>query len=117
MRGFESLAGVASESMQHQSAAEIYRVFASLFRRLPASLRQRAVDVLLRSLSGLGDHILTGDLDEAMSELINVLDTAGQTQCADAMKAARDQLRLSVGRLHSRASRTPTGPQRPVPSL
>ena len=35
MKAFESLAVVASESMQHQSAAEIYRTFASQFHRLP----------------------------------------------------------------------------------
>ena len=117
MKGLESLTAVASESMQHQSAAEIYRVFASLFQRLPGPLRERAVDVLMRSLSGLGDQMLTSDLDVALSELIEVLDAANQSQCADAMRAARDQLRLSVGRLHSRATRTPVDPQRHAPNL
>jgi hypothetical protein len=58
MRAFESLAVVASESMQHQSAAEIYRTFATLYHRFPVALRRQADDLLLRSLSGLGDHIL-----------------------------------------------------------
>ena len=63
MRAFESLAVVASESMQHQSAAEIYRTFANLFHRLPPRLQRQADDLLLRSLSGLGDHILTSELE------------------------------------------------------
>lgn len=105
MRGLESLVTVASESMQHQSAAEVYRAFASLFQRFPPHLQRQAVDLLLRSLQGLGDHMLTSDLDQALLELIDVLDAAGQPQCATAMRAARDRLALTLGQLRSRSNR------------
>lgn len=108
MRGFESLAVVASESMQHQSAAEIYRTFAHLYHRLPAPAQRQADDLLLRSLSGLGDHILTSDLEAALSDLIAALAETG-SPCADAIVAAQRQLEQSIGKLNSRSTRTKAG--------
>ena len=112
MRGFESLAVVASESMQHQCAAQIYRTFASLFHRLPEPLRRQADDLLLRSLSGLGDHILTSDLEASLSALIAALNLDGRSQCAGAIGAAQHQLERSIGRLNSRSTRTNAGGER-----
>lgn len=109
MRGFESLVVSASESMQHQCAAEIYLTFANLFHRMSPAVRRQAEDLLLRSLSGLGDHILTSTLDASLSALIDVLSTAGRSQCASAVDAARCQLGQSVGRLNSRSTRTRGG--------
>lgn len=106
MRGFESFAVVASESMQHQSAAEIYRMLAGIFPRLPPQLERQVNDLLCRSLAGLGDHILTNDLEESLSELIDALTQAGQVSCSAAITAARYQLSLSIGRLNSRSTRT-----------
>lgn len=105
IRAFESLAVVASESMQHQSLAEILRTLAVTFRRLPAPLQDRVEDLLLRSLSGLGDHVLTSDLDEALSAMITVLTETGRCGCADAIQDAQQQLGLSIGRLNSRSTR------------
>lgn len=115
MRAFESLAVVASESMQHQSAAEVYRTFANLFRRLPPPLQQQADDLLRRSLSGLGDHILTSDLDAALSALTDAMAMAGRSECADAIRGAQKQLGLSIGRLNSRSTRTENGGKRLLP--
>jgi len=112
MRAFESLVVVASESMQHQCAAEIYRTFAKLFHRLPPSLQRQANDLLLRSLSGLGDHILTSDLEGALSVLVDALTAAAHPECAEAIAAAQRQLALSIGRLNSRSTRTEAGSQR-----
>jgi hypothetical protein len=106
MRAFESLAVVASESMQHQSAAEIYRTFAYLLDRLPAPLRAQADDLILRSLSALGDHVLTSDLDGALSALRGRLALDGRSPAAAAIATAQHQLERSIGRLNSRATRT-----------
>ena len=116
MKGFESLAVVASESMQHQCAAEVYRSFASLFDRLPPSLQRRAESLLLRSLSGLGDHILTTELEASLSAVIDALTVAGRVQSADAIGVARRQLERSIGRLNSRSTRTTVGEERPLTS-
>jgi hypothetical protein len=115
MRGFESLAVVASESMQHQCAAEIYRTFASLFHSLPPPLRRQADDLLLRSLSGLGDHILTSDLEASLSALIAALNLDGRSQCAGAIGAAQHEHQRSIGRLNSRSTRTNAGGERLMP--
>jgi uncharacterized membrane protein len=109
MKAFESLAVVASESMQHQSAAEIYRVFASVFRDLPPAFQRQVSDTSLRSLSGLGDHILTNDLDAALSALAEVLTDADHAECAGAIASARRRLARSVGNLNSRSTRADAG--------
>jgi uncharacterized membrane protein len=116
MRAFESLAVVSSESMQHQSAAEIYLSLASLFHRLPPSLQRQAEDLLLRSLSGLGDHILTSDLEASLSAIIAALNAAGRSRAAGAVGAAQHQLGLSIGRLNSRSTRTEASGERVLPS-
>lgn len=112
MRGFESFAVVASESMQHQSAAEVYQTFANLLHRFPPHLQRQANDLLLRSLSGLGDHILTRDLEASLLALTAALNAAGHSQPAGAIAAAQRQLELSIGRLNSRSSRTKASGER-----
>jgi uncharacterized membrane protein len=112
MRAFESLAVVASESMQHQSAAEIYRSFANLFHRLPPVMQRQADDLLLRSLSGLGDHILSSDLEASLAALRAALNMHGQSRCASAIAAAQRQLQMSIGRLASRSTRANAGDAR-----
>lgn len=106
MQAFESLVVVASESMQHQSAAQVYRTFASLFHRLPPDLQRQADDLLMRSLSGLGDHILTSELAASLSVLVDALTISGRSQCAGAVEQARDKLARSIGQLNSRSTRT-----------
>ena len=91
MKGFQFLV-VASESMQHQCAAECYRTFASQFHRLPPALQQRTSDIVLRSLAGLGDHIPTSDLASSLSALTDVLTAHGQTKCAKAIAAAQRRI-------------------------
>lgn len=67
MDGFETLAVVSSESMQHQSFIEVVRTFAIMLSRLPSDQQRRAEDLILRILSALGDHVLTAELDAALS--------------------------------------------------
>lgn len=116
MRGFESFVVVASESMQHQTVAEVYRTFAILFHRLPPPLRRQVDDLLLRSLSGLGDHILTSELETSLMALTVALNSDGRSQCAGAIEAAQRQLELSIGRLNSRSTRTKARGERSLPS-
>ena len=111
LKGFESLAVVASESMQHQTLTELYFSFASLYSRLPAPLRRQAADLLQRSLSGLGDHILTSNLEASLTALIDTL-SKDDPDCAEAMRAAKQKLSLSVGALNSRSTRANAGEQR-----
>jgi len=106
---FESLAVVASESMQHQTYAEIVRTFAMTFDRLPLRERLRVEDLVLRTLSGLGDHILTTELDETLTDLVSSLERAGQASTVAAVRRAQTDLASSIGTLNSRATRVPGG--------
>ena len=53
MDAFETLAVVASESMQHQSFAEVIHTLAVMFDRLPPDQQRRAEDIILRIISAL----------------------------------------------------------------
>ena len=106
MGAFESLAVAASESMQHQTYAAILETFAVMFDRLAAPDQQRAEDLILRSLSSLGEHVLTAELDAALVRTVQALRNATRTTTASAVERAREQLGRSVGKLGSRATRT-----------
>jgi uncharacterized membrane protein len=107
---FETLAVVASESMQPQTAAEFVRTFATMFHRLPAEHQSRAEDLIRRSLSALGDHVLTAELDAAFHELVAALNVAGRTGAATEVEAARHSLAATIGKLRSRSTRAPADP-------
>ncbi len=102
---FESLAVSSSESMQHQSYAEVMRTFELLFDRLPPQLQLRVEDIVLRVLPGLGDHVLTRELETALTGLIATLEAAGRRATAAAVRDAKDQLARSIGKLGGRATR------------
>ncbi|MCA1626918.1 MAG: hypothetical protein LC742_03010, partial [Acidobacteria bacterium] len=57
------------------------------------------------SLSALGDHVLTAELDAALSGLTRTLQASGRAEVAAAVAAAQAQLSRSIGRLNSRATR------------
>jgi uncharacterized membrane protein len=102
---FESLAVVASESMQHQSYAEIVRTFDLLYQRLPADSQRRTEDIVLRTLSGLGDQILTAELERALLAWIATLRHAGRNDVAAAIASAHEKLARTVGKLGGRSTR------------
>lgn len=105
MSAFEALAVVSSESMQHQNYIEVLRTFSLLFDRLPKDLQLRGEDLILRILSALGDHVLTAELDSALSQLGEKLQIVGRIETAVAVQKARDELSASIGRLNSRSTR------------
>lgn len=103
--GFESLAVVSSESMQHQSLAEVIRAFAVMYQRLSVEQQFRAEDLLLRILSALGDQVLTRELSSALAAMIRTLNDSGRSRTAVLMRKAHERLQESVGKLNSRATR------------
>jgi uncharacterized membrane protein len=107
MGTIESLTVVASESMQHHLYAEVVRGLATTLERLPPDLARRTETLVLRSLAGLGDHVLTVELDEALAAIAAALDAAGMPAGAAAVRTARDELSQSVGQLNSRSTRVP----------
>lgn len=62
-------------------------------------------DVIGRTLSALGDHVLTNELEAALHGLIATLEKAGRCQTAGALRAAKDKLARSIGKLGARSTR------------
>jgi uncharacterized membrane protein len=106
---FELLAVVASEAMQPQTIAAIARTLAITFDRLPGEEQARVVELALTTLSALGEHVLTAELDGALILLAETLARNGYA-AAEAIRAARDELATSIGRLNSRSTRVPSAP-------
>ena len=105
LESFETLAIVASESLQHQNYIEVLRTFALMFDRIPERYQVRAEDVILRILPVLGEFALTYELDKALTELESTLTHAGRDAAAAAVSRAQESFSKSVGRLGSRATR------------
>ncbi len=102
---FETLAVVASESMQHQSFTEIMRTFVIILDRIPESRIERLEDLLLRSLSVLGEFALTRELEQTLRDLQGALQSSGRVETARAVEKALERMSRTIGELGSRATR------------
>jgi uncharacterized membrane protein len=107
MGTIESLTIVASESMQHHVYADVLRGLATTMDRLPPELAKRSEELVLRSLAGLGDQVLSAELEDALVDIADAFDMAGLVEGAVAVRTARVELAASVGKLNSRATRVP----------
>jgi uncharacterized membrane protein len=103
----ESLSVAASESMQHQTLAEILRTLASLLPKLSREGRNQVADVALRTLSSLGKHVLTRGLEHALDILVQALTDTGCDGVAKALTRAKEALHQNVGVLNARSTRVP----------
>ncbi len=101
---FESLTVAAPESPQHQAYAAIVQTFTHTFDRLSTDNQWQTVELMLRTLSAPGDHLLTAELDEALSALEQTMKRAGQIEAATAIGIACRKHAATSGTLHSRAT-------------
>jgi uncharacterized membrane protein len=104
---FGSLAVAASEGMQHQSLAAIAEALAIMLPRLDPRYQAAIADLSDRMLSGLGDQVLTRELQDALTALGQALDAAGCPAAAQRLQTAQSRLHQSVGVLNSRSTRVP----------
>lgn len=104
MDALELMAVVCSESMQVQNMAEVLNTLTVVFFDLPARGQRRIVDIAMRSLSGLGDELLTAPLARALERLASTIEATYPSEAAAVTTATR-QLGQSIGRLNSRATR------------
>lgn len=107
MSALESLAVVSSESMQAQCFAEVVHTVTLLASLPDAEQRERIADVVMRMLPALGDHVLTADLEDALTLLAAALGDIGFHEVSRAVGQAQAELATSVGRLNSRSTRVP----------
>jgi uncharacterized membrane protein len=103
----ESLAVASTESMQHQAFTEIVLALSMMFERLPRDLQARSEQVILRILTGMGDHMLTLRLETELAALASTLRRGGAQDTAAAVDAAWRALGQSLGTLNSRSTRVP----------
>lgn len=104
---FSSLGVAASEGMQHQSLAAITHALAVMLPRLEPRYQDTIADITRRLMSGLGDQILTRELQDALTELGQALADAGCMEASNQLKVAQAELAQSLGALNSRATRVP----------
>jgi uncharacterized membrane protein len=99
MDAFESLTVVAAESKQHQNVAEVLRVVAVMYDRFPPDLQRRASQLVLRTLTTLSSHFLTGELEQTLTVLEQTLLGSRAPDLAAAVRRAHDQMMEQVGKL------------------
>lgn len=92
VEALETAAVAASESRQHQSLAEILRVFVSTARRQRPPQQKALVELVERIIPTLADHVLTLDLCNAMRETAATLAECGHPHVAERMTAVKDRL-------------------------
>lgn len=106
---FETLAIVASESMQHQTFIEVLRTFKTLYGRLNGVQKKRVEDIILRILSAMGDFVLTAPLEAELKALAAALAATPQAGATtvQAIERAYGEFKQSVGTFNSRSTRVP----------
>ncbi len=87
----ESAVVACSESRQHQSFAEILRAFSTTADRLPLAQRDAMAAMIERSIAGIGEHVLTRDLGEALVDAGDALRACGRPEAAARIRTTRDR--------------------------
>jgi hypothetical protein len=96
---------VASESMQHQSLSEVLRSLADLLRWMPSDLQPRLDDAIRRIPPALGDHVLTAELEDALSGLCDALRDVNRPDTERVIQRALARMSELVGTYGSRGTR------------
>jgi hypothetical protein len=102
---FESMVVVSSESMQHQSLSEVLRSLADLLRWMPSDLQPRLDDAIRRIPPSLGDHVLTAELEDALSGLCVALRDVNRPATERVIQRALLRMTELVGSYESRGTR------------
>ncbi len=106
---YEGLMVVASESMQHQSLAEVSKGIARAFPKLSEGMQEKLVRAVEGSLSALGDHVPTDVLCHELERLEEVFREHGHPRAAAKLHKAWELLANARGELHARSDRVPQG--------
>lgn len=103
----EAVIVVASESIQSQTLTEAIKTLAILLRHVGQPTADRLADVANRTLSSLGEHVLTRQLEAALEDMAKALTERGFIVVARAVSEASAELAASLGKLNSRSTRVP----------
>lgn len=105
---FENIFLVTSESIQAQTLAYAVRAVAILLETVPVPWGAGLAEASRRMLSGLGEHVLTVELETALAELAAALTAQGYGETARSVQAATATLATTLGALNSRSTRVPS---------
>lgn len=103
--GFESIIVAASESVQHQTLATVLEALIESFPAMPVVWRDRTEQMLMSSLSALGDHLPTRLLQRRHASAAVALQADGRTEGAARIRQAWSELEDTRGQLHARGTR------------
>lgn len=98
---------VASESIQSQTLSEAVTTLAILLRHVGQPTAERLADLAHRALSSLGEHVLTRQLEAALTDLSEALHERGFIAVSGAVSDSTAALAASLGQLNSRSTRVP----------
>ncbi len=101
----EAIAVVATESMQSVTFEEVMHAYRHVFHKLPEKLQDRAAVSLCRLVTGLGDLLLTPQLESALDGVARTLRDAGYPDNADVVEASTREMASTAGTLAARSTR------------
>ena len=104
---FESIVLVSSESMQAQTLAAVIQTLTVLLDVVPSAWRDALAEVARRSLSSLGEHVLTCELERDLNALSVALTAHGFAEIGASVREATEALAMTLGTLNSRSTRVP----------
>lgn len=101
----ESLAIVSSESLQHQTFAEVLDNISLAYPYVSDDIKLKFNDVIKRILSALGDHVLSKDLEKSLTKLSETLSSEGNQTTTQILRDAHHELSKSIGQLANKSTR------------
>ncbi|MDX1419220.1 MAG: DUF2254 family protein [Rubricoccaceae bacterium] len=105
LTAMESLAVVATESLQPKTFEEVLHAYSHVFGQLPEHLQDRTAISMGRLVTALGDLVLTPQLEKALGEVAQTLRASGYGNAADVVETATQQMASGAGTLAARATR------------
>lgn len=105
IEALEALALVSTESLQSATFEEVLHAYRLSFGALPARMQDRVATSLGRLVTGLGDLLLTPQLERALEGMASALRAAGHTDAAATVETATRQMASASGQLAARSTR------------
>lgn len=104
----ETVIVATSEAMQAQTVASAIQTLDLLLDQFSGRAADRIADIARRALSGLGEQVLTRELEAALDSLRATLERRGLNELAGCYETATRSLVQTLGRLNSRSTRVPS---------
>jgi hypothetical protein len=105
LEALEAIAVVSTESLQPETFEEVLHAYRHVFSRLPEHLQRRGCTSVRRLVTGLGDLVLTPQLEDALEEVARTLRELGHADTADILERAKREMASTASTLGARSTR------------